>query len=373
MISEKCKSRDSKFRMIRHFIVFTVSLFLGASALSGQARESAPVNTGPSTTQSPSVVALVRDPSAVRRFEVDAPKLRAMTHRAVQMATGTRSPATAWRSLVRPTDRVGIKVSTAGGPFFSSHPALVAAVVEGLVSSGVSRQNIVVFDRSSQALREAGLTPERLGCRVAGFDPPQGFDPEGYFSFPFSGRLIWGDLLFTPASGLDPRYQFESDNISDRSHFPKVFNREIDRLISIPVLGTSALHGIQGSMINASVSMVDNDRRFGGRPHFGESSVPSLYGESPVYAKTIFHLVDGLVTQFNGGPRFDPKHCAQVGLLIAGRDPVAVDRISLEQIERLRKYRGLGELSSPAKYIEAAGESGLGESDLEKIRLNSWP
>ncbi len=59
-----------------------------------------------------------------------------MVDRLVCASTGKPNVADAWRSLVSPTDRVGIKVSTQAGPVGGTHPEIVAAVINGLKQAG---------------------------------------------------------------------------------------------------------------------------------------------------------------------------------------------------------------------------------------------
>ena len=55
---------------------------------------------------------------------------------------------------------------------------------------------------------------------------------------------------------------------------------------------------------------------------------------------------------------------------MVGTDPVAVDRIGLEMIERKRREVGMPPLKDVGRepgYIKTASERGLGVSDLGKI------
>jgi hypothetical protein len=102
--------------------------------------------------------------------------------------------------------------------------------------------------------------------------------------------------------------------------------------------------------------------------------------------------MDGMREVWHGGPLTQvQKFIAQSGLLILGTDPVAVDTIELETIEKKRKLEGALSLwdrnpenitpdsneyyYNPNKnlfyrqpgHISAAGKLGLGVSDLHKI------
>src|SRR4029078_4408788 len=73
--------------------------------------------------------------------------------------TGEADVAKAWGSLVSPSDRVGIKISAAGGDLFTTHHDIVNAIVDGLAAAGHPRSSIVVWDRSVGGIKEAGYRP----------------------------------------------------------------------------------------------------------------------------------------------------------------------------------------------------------------------
>jgi hypothetical protein len=61
--------------------------------------------------------------------------------------TGRSSVAEAWRSLVSPEDKVGIKVAAAGRSVSGTNPEVVDAIIAGL-SGAVSARNIIVWDKA---------------------------------------------------------------------------------------------------------------------------------------------------------------------------------------------------------------------------------
>ena len=74
--------------------------------------------------------------------------VRRMVDNLVCAATGKPTPAEAWASLVKASDRVGIKVAASAGGVAGTHPAVVKAIAAGLVSAGVQSSNIIVWDRN---------------------------------------------------------------------------------------------------------------------------------------------------------------------------------------------------------------------------------
>src|SRR5438067_7555482 len=92
-----------------------------------------------------SIVCIAQDQHAIESFRENPQVVRKMVDSLVIEVTGQRDIASAWQSLVSPADRVGIKVSTAGGRFFSTHHAIVGAIIDGLAAAGVPREKIVIW------------------------------------------------------------------------------------------------------------------------------------------------------------------------------------------------------------------------------------
>src|SRR3984957_19608478 len=208
---------------------------LGQPAQPTQASEGSPaavqVPAAPQPTPVParSYVYRVENSDAIADYETNSAVVRRMVNDLVMVATGEPTVASAWGSLVKPSDVVGIKVCTNGAPLFSSHPAVVDAIVAGLADAGVPRQNIVVWDREERLLRAGGFQTRNVGYRLMWSEG--NYDPKAVITSPISGKLIYGDLLFmakTPDTlGKEPtgdaaenakKRPRNMDNLSDESH-----------------------------------------------------------------------------------------------------------------------------------------------------------
>ncbi|HEX8490750.1 MAG TPA: hypothetical protein VF626_07020, partial [Chthoniobacterales bacterium] len=143
-----------------------------------------------------SIVYSARDPAAIKEYRTNPAVVRGMVNRLVLAVTGQPDVARAWRSLVSPDDKVGIKISAAGGELFTTHCDLVNAIVDGLVAAGHARGSIIVWDRSLGGIQEAGYRPDKEGYQIKSIAPRDGYDPRAVFTAPLTGRLIWGDLQY---------------------------------------------------------------------------------------------------------------------------------------------------------------------------------
>lgn len=298
-------------------------------------------------------------------FEENPAATRRMVDAAVKTATSRATVADAWRSLAGPADRVGIKVSTAGGRYFSTHRGVVAAVVDGLKSAGVPEKNIFVWDRSEAGLREAGFTTARVGCEVRGIEQPNGWDRDGSLVAPVLGQLIWGDAQFTErVVALDKN---EGDQLSAKSHVCKILSRDVTKWINVPALSDAPGMAVHGAFYSAVVSNVDNWRRFTTAGPGGATALPDLYSDPRIGGKCVLHILDALAVTYAGGPGPNPHYSNIHGTLYASKDPVALDAKGVRLLEGWRLAANLPALGTKAAWLQTAGA--VGNFDESMIRF----
>jgi len=306
-------------------------------------------------------VVIVRDPSAVNNYSVDAAKAQAMVAAGIQSLTGETDEATAWRHFVSSNDVVGIKISTQSGPIQSTRRAVVEAIARGLRAAGVLGTNIYVFDRDPLQMQAAGyrLVGGTNTMQVASVVDGTGWDAKVYFQNNLAGKLIWGDLLF----GKD------NEVLSKRSHLPKLVTGTITKLINVPVLQDNDACGLAGCLYNLSLGMVDNTRRFETLGQRGDPMIPEICAMPTLHDKLILNVMDGLISGYAGGPGFKPQYSWNNGALYFSTDPVAIDSLCLEAIDARRREAKVTLAGPQASHIVTASRIGLGQSDRAKIDL----
>ena len=327
-----------------------------------------------------SYVYRVQSPDAIADYETNSAVVRRMVDDLVMAATGEQTVASAWGSLVKPSDVVGIKVCTNGAPLFSSHPAVVNAIVAGLADAGVPRENIVVWDREEHLLKVAGYQARSAGYRLMWSEG--NYDPKAVITSPISGKLIYGDLLFmakTPDT-LGGAAKVEDDektkrrprnqeNLSDESHLSTVLTRVVTKVINVPVLSDNIYCGLSGALYNMTIQNLDNWRRLIQDPISGDPSIPEAYADPRVGGKVVFQIMDGLIAVYAGAPMGDANYAVHYGTLFASKDPVAMDAVALQRIDEWRARAQMWPASKTAKYIQTAFSYGLGNADLSKIEV----
>ena len=182
MTNPKCNSSDATHRgMKRREFVKTLgacSVAVGGVVLGvpthAEGKEPAPrVQTNladfmkvPKTKHSlpgpfPGRVVKVTDKRCLREDAVDAKAVKEMLATGVTRLTG-KGMADSFGMFFEKSDVIGLKVNPVGPPLINTHPQLVSAVIEWLADNGVPKRNIIIWDRFSYMLADAGFTAERF-------------------------------------------------------------------------------------------------------------------------------------------------------------------------------------------------------------------
>ena len=225
----------------------------------------------------------LRNPDSIKQYKTNPHIVREMVNRLVMAVTGEPDVAKAWGSLVSPGERVGIKISAAGGELFTTHHDIVNAIVDGLAAAGHPRSSIIVWDRSLGGIKEAGYRPSVDGYQVKAIAPHDGYDAKAMLSAPLAGKLVWGDFEYVGDTGKMPLFA-DTDATSNVSHFSKIISSDVDKVINVPVMSISETNGIAGCIYNMTIPNIDNWRRFAQGSRFGAGSLAEIYA-NPLIAK----------------------------------------------------------------------------------------
>jgi uncharacterized protein (DUF362 family) len=322
----------------------------------------------PQPAPTPSIVYAVHNPASIKDYKTNSHVVHEMVNRLVLAATGQSEVAKAWASLVSPNDRVGIKISAAGGELFTTHHDVVNAIVDGLVAAGHPRSSIIVWDRSLGGINEAGYRAGIDRYQLQAITPRDGYDAKAVLTAPLLGQLIWGDLDYLG----DARKMLSGiDNTSNVSHFSKILSSEVSKIINVPVMSISETNGIAGCFYNMTIPNIDNWRRFAQGSRFGEDSLSEIYANPLIAKKVVFNVMDGLIAQYAGGPQSQPNYATHHATLYASRDPVALDAIALKRLEEWRIRASLPKIGRLAAYIDFASQLGLGNSAPNRIEVRN--
>ena len=292
-----------------------------------------------------------------------------MVDRLVLAVTGQPDIATAWGSLVSPNDKVGIKISAAGGELFTTHHDIVTAIVDGLVAAGHPRSSIIVWDRSLEGTKGAGYKSAD-GFQLKSIAPRAGYDPKATLTAPLLGKLVWGDVDYISDKGRSVPLS-DTENTSNVSHFCRILSTDVTKVINVPVMSNSTTNGIAGCLYNMTVPNIDNWRRFAQGTPFGAESIAVIYDNPIIAQKVVLNIMDGLLAQYGGGPQSQPNFAIHHGTLYASKDPVALDTVVLKQMEAWRTKAAFPPIGRLASYVKSATIVGLGNSDMSRIEVKN--
>jgi len=285
----------------------------------------------PSATNATARVVEVDGVGLQSAFLADDARVAAAFNLGLLALTRTASVTDAWRSLVRTNDTVGIKVFSQPGPLSGTRPAVVAAVVRGLLAAGLPPDKIIIWDKHAADLRAAGFfrLGAQLGVGVAGA-AEAGYDETNYYlpDSPIVGALVWGDSEFGK----------KGDGIGKKSFLSKLVSRQLTKIISVAPLLNENDAGLCGHFFSLCLGSVDNTRRFEGDPDRLSVALPEIYALPSVGDRVVLNVTDALLGQYQGGPASFLQYATVLDQLWLGRDPVALDTLALKELARQRKF-----------------------------------
>src|SRR6185436_3979211 len=234
----------------------------------------------------------------------------------------------------------------------------------------VPPKNICIWDRQRGDLRLAGFyaVAERHGVRVegsvnAGFDEMTFYAPER----PLFGQLVYGDLEFGKPGEL----------LGRKSYVSKLVSKRLTKIITISPLLNHNTAGVCGSLFSLTSGSVDNFRRFEAETFRLASAVLEIYALPQVGDRAALHITDALICQYHGEQRSLLHYSVALIELRLSKDPVALDLLSLRELDRQR----LGAKDAPRsesitnhlELIQNAALLELGTGELDKIKIERVP
>ncbi len=293
------------------------------------------------TAAGKSRVVIARDPQLRDAgTTVDSNRMLKLLDRSVQAVFNLDNPTEPWKKLARPGDKVGLKMNALGGRGLSSNLQLIEAICERLQEAGLRASDIVIWDRDTDELERAGFHVSTGGNRVQCF----GTDRVGY-----EDELVtYGDV---------------------GSRLSKILTEHCDVLINVPVLKDHDGAGITAALKNM-YGVIHNPNKY--HPNGCNPYVADVNMLPEIRRKMRLTICDATTASYEGGPGYKPQYAWKNNALIVSQDPVALDYIGWQIIERKRAEQGLKTLEAEdraPRYIATAGDAQhqLGTNDPKKI------
>ncbi len=285
------------------------------------------------TTNAVARVVLAQGENLFDAFLAHDDGVEVLFNRGLTHFTLTTNVADAWRSLVATNDTVGIKVFSQPGPLDGTHPAVVAAITRGLLAAGLTREQIIIWDKHARDLRSAGFfrLGKTLGVRVAGA-VESGYDEKTFYlpDSPVIGQLNWGDLEFGRTN--------KDSILGKKSFVTKLVSQRFTKIISVAPLINENDAGTCGHFFSLALGSVDNTRRFEGDGDRLATALPEIIALPAVGDRTTLYVTDALLGQFQGGPAGYLQYSTVLQQLWFSHDPVALDTLALKELARERDH-----------------------------------
>jgi hypothetical protein len=101
--------------------------------------------------------------------------------------------------------------------------------------------------------------------------------------------------------------------------------------------------------------------------------VPEIYALEQLSDHVVLNIVDALICQYEGGERGLLHYSAILNELRFSRDPVALDVLSIEELERQRLVSHAPEIKPSMELYNIATLLELGASDPKSIQIDKVP
>jgi len=320
---------------------FLKNCVIGSAAFSAMGK--VPLIKATEQAAAKSQVVIARDPMLRGNGTgVDSGRVLGLLDRSMQALFNFDSSVEPWRKLIRPGEKVGLKVNSLAGRGLSSNLQLVEAICERLQEAGVRASDIVIWDRDSDELERAGFRISTNGNRVQCF----GTDRVGY-----------EDELVTYG------------NVGSR--LSKILTERCDVLINVPVLKDHDGAGITAALKNM-YGVIHNPNKY--HPNGCNPYVADVNMLPEIRTKMRLTICDATTVSYEGGPGYKPQYAWPNNAIIVSLDPVALDYTGWQIIERKRAEKRLKTLEAEDRaphYIATAADAQhrLGTNDPKRIAV----
>ena len=286
--------------------------------------------------------------------------------------TGASSLKDAWKMFVNEKDKIGLKVNPVAGPTLSTSIEITQAIIKQLEQAGISRSNILIWDRREQELKDAGFTKENFpGIQIIGTEYPDEkgsmYDADGKL---YGEQRIDKDWYYW--ADCEDKYDAETIpymiNEGKYSYFTKIVTQMVDKIINVPILKNAGA-SVTLCMKNLAFGAITNTGRL--HKQLWAETCAEVCAFPPLRDKVVLNIVDGLKGCFNGGPSANPQFFTNFKTVLVGTDPVAVDRIGYDIVLKKRIEEKIQKEDQPRAriFMDLAQKLNLGVADLEKIQL----
>jgi hypothetical protein len=323
---------------------------------------------------------MVQDPAATAGDRPVPEAVAAMFARGMRALTG-RDEKESFRLLFTKDDVVGIKVNPVGPGLISTNLELVDAILAWLVSNGIPKERVVIWDRFDTMLRDAGFTEERYpGVALAGLQTMDEAAASGESDD--DGRWLLPDGTHISAKDFDPDVYYWADVDAPKekeylnqhvfngkhSYYGKLLTKKLTKFINVPVFKNTG-NGVSMATKNVGYGAICNTGRLHNALFFDVCT--EVLAFPVVRDRMVLSVIDGLRGQYDGGPMPNANATYTYNTLFFATDPFALDMTAHNLMVEKRKSMGIQVNEHPkyTEYLRYGERLGLGVADPARIEV----
>jgi uncharacterized protein (DUF362 family) len=266
-----------------------------------------------------------------------------MLRRALEELTGKSDAAEAIKLFVHPQDRVCVKPNGIALQNMSTNKELILPLLEALIAAGVPASNITVLEQYQGYMN---------GTRVNAKSVPAGVNVAIH-----ANNDATMDWRMVPGTNT-------------RTKFARIL-LESTALIDMALVKDHAICGYTGALKNLTHGCIVNPQDF--HIHHASPQIAILSAQDAFRSRLRLCISDGFKVMAHGGPLYkQPQYVVSHESVYASTDPVALDVIGWQALEKARSGLGLKSLTDegrPPTYLQVAADMGVGTADTAKIDL----
>lgn len=280
--------------------------------------------------------------------------------------------ATGRRLVPGAKGKVGLKIYSDSGPGMATPVPLVKGVIAALVRRGFAAENVFLVGLNQLRLRMTGYLPSLVSGespfknhQIYVLESGKFYDPVWFYDSPLPERF---DPIFIEAQTRDVPTTTTKDE--DRKSFLATpLFLDADFWINLPVYTDHPTLGVNGALVNATLWNASNTSRFFRSPASAPAAVAEMSAIPELRETWAFTLISLQHYQYVGGPYFNSLYSMSEPVLWLSRDPVLLDSLMLDRINRLRKLTGFRPVSEEIRTLEFAEMLGVGSTQIERAQF----
>jgi uncharacterized protein (DUF362 family) len=266
-----------------------------------------------------------------------------MLTRAMTELTGKKDLVEAVSQFVHKDDKVCVKVNGIALRNMGTNKELVLPFIDAMIASGIKPENITVLEQYANFLDGTRITLNNVpkGVKIAIHNNTEATMDE---------RVIPGVRI--------------------RTKFVTALTQST-AVINFALIKDHSICGYTGAMKNMTHGCTINPHDFHGThasPH-----IAMLYAQDVIKTRVRLCIADGFKVMCHGGPLWkQPQYVKPHESVYVSTDPVAIDTIGWEVVEKHRADKGLKSLTDegrPPAYIRTGATLGLGVAERSQIQL----